>query len=132
MTSDSDNKIILDQPDQEKKKDQLLIMAYTSLGVLAAGIIFQMFHWPFWKIMVLAGMGGMTLRSILLFIPEKHPLFAWMYFFGRISLFVAAGLYFSNLYIEPKLFYIPFVFMLAGLVLIMLRPKDANDNDEEI
>jgi hypothetical protein len=122
---------ILDKPETYSKPKDYNWLGYTSLGILTIGVGLEMFHFPFWIPIVLIGMAGMTGRSILLFIQKKRPAFAWFYFIGRILLFIAAGLYFSKLVMNPKLFYLPLLCFLIGLGLVMFSKKEATDESTD-
>jgi hypothetical protein len=122
---------ILDKPEIQAKPKDYNWLGYSSLGVLTIGVALQMFHFRFWIPLVLLGMAGMTTRSILLFLQKKRPIFAWFYFTGRILLFVAAGLYFSKLIMDPRLFYLPLVCFLIGLGFVMFSKKDVTDESTD-
>jgi len=122
---------ILDKPEIPVKPKDYNWLGYSSLGVLTIGVVLQMVHFRFWTPLVLIGMAGMTVRSILLFMQKKRPTFAWFYFSGRILLFVAAGLYFSKLIMDPRLFYLPLLCFLFGLGLVMFSKKDVSDESTD-
>jgi hypothetical protein len=124
---EEEEEFILDKPEIQVKLKDYNWLGYSSLGVLTIGVLLQMFHLQFWMPLVLVGMAGMTTRSILLFTQKTRPIFAWFYFSGRILLFVAAGLYFSKLVMDPRLFYLPLICFLIGLGFVMFSNKENTD-----
>lgn len=131
MMQEEKKEIILDQPETQPKQKDYNWLAYSSLGILTAGVVFQQMHWPIWSLLMLIGMAGMTARSILLFIQKPRPLFAWFYFAGRILLFVTVGLYFSRIMMNPKLFYLPLTCFLIGLGIVMFSSKQNTDDSTD-
>lgn len=130
MAPESNERIILDQPETAPVKVKTYNgLGYAALGVFAIGIVMQMLHTPGWLWLVLIGMGTMGLRSTMTFVQKKHAAFAWFYFFGRIMLFVTAGIYFSGLTKEPKLFFIPLTCFLIGLILVFFTKNQENEDD---
>jgi hypothetical protein len=130
MTPESNERIILDQPDTAPiKVNTYNGLGYAALGVFAIGIVMQMFHISGWIWLVIAGMGAMGLRSTMIFVQKKHAAFAWFYFIGRILLFVAAGIYFSGLTKEPKLFFVPLACFLIGLILVFFTKNQESEDD---
>lgn len=123
--------LILDKPEIPIKPKDYNWLGYSSLGILTIGVVLQMLHFRFWTVLVLIGMAGMSVRSVLLFLQKKRPAFAWFYFSGRILLFVAAGLYFSKLIMDPRLFYLPLLCFLIGLGLVMFSKKDVSDESTD-
>lgn len=131
MKVHGENKMILDAPEPQPGENNHLTLAYISLGILALGIIFRFLHYPGSALILLAGMAGMTIRSILIFIRKQQQPFAWFYFLGRISLFVVTALYFSRISVRPKLFYLPMIFFLIGIILVMFVGKRADEEVDE-
>ncbi len=131
MSSGSENKPILDYPERNPEKKTYNILGYASLLVLLLGLIGQMMHYPAWRVALLAGMGGMTLRSILIFKQSRRRLFAWFYFTGRLSLFIGAALYFSGLMRNPKIFYPAFGLFFLGVILVYFDKESKNTDQDE-
>ena len=130
MAAEPNERIILDQPETPPVKVKTYNgLGYAALGVFAIGIVMQMMHTAGWLWPVLIGMGTMGLRSTMIFVQKKHAAFAWFYFFGRIMLFVTAGVYFSGLTKEPKLFLIPLGCFLIGLILVFLNKNQESEDD---
>jgi hypothetical protein len=130
MINRGENKPILDFPDREPEKKSYTILGYGSLLILAVGLIGQWMHYPYWRLALLLGMAGMTIRSVLLFTLKPRRLFAWFYFIGRMALFVGAALYFSGLLRNPKIFYPAFGLFFIGVVLVTFDKK-AKDNEQD-
>ncbi len=134
MSQSSENKPILDFPERAPEKKSYNILGYGSLLVLLLGLIGQFMHYPLWRLALLVGMAGMTLRSVLLFRQKSRRLFAWFYFSGRLSLFIGAALYFSGLMRDPKIFYPAFALFLLGVVFVYFdkEAKNAEQDDDDI
>lgn len=118
---------ILDAPERKPKKQKYLLLGYLSLLLMAAGVVMQMMHWPFWAWPVLVGSAGMIVRSILFFVRKPQRPFAWAYFLGRTSLIGGLIIYFFRATYSKWIFVPAFVFFLAGVVMVLFdRSKEAS------
>lgn len=127
MSKLGENNIILDAPEKPSSQKGYKILGYCSIGILVGALIAKTAHYNYWEYMLITGMFGMTIRSILLFIQKPQPIFAWFYFLGRVSLLVAAALYFGRFSYNSKIFYPPMALFLIGIIAVMIGGKKADD-----
>lgn len=131
MPTPRENNIILDAPEKPRPTRSYKLLGYSSIGLLITALLGKLMHYPGWEYLLIIGMTGMTIRSILLFIQKPQPFFAWFYFLGRISLLAAATLYFGRFTYNTKIFYPSMGLFFIGIIAVMLAGKKADESETD-
>lgn len=128
--TEQDEPIILDKPDKQGRKPELLILGIISLSLLAAGLLFQSMHWPGYLLLALSGFLGMTVRYLILFFRDPQSTTDWFYLGGRVALLLALAAVFYIRSYSFMAFLPAMILFFLGIISVRRDTEDKDNNSE--